>query len=71
MRWEYIQPETCQEGGRYYYRHRANGKSAGFRKVKFIGYRPHPGEVIVDDGQRSVVIHRIDLYQKVSFPDRC
>ena len=33
-------------------------------EVKFIGYCPHPAEVLVEDGNIRKVIHRIYLFQK-------
>ena len=35
-----------------------------YRKVEFIGYRPHPAEVLVEDKNIRKVVHRVNLYQK-------
>lgn len=60
----YCQPETCVPGEQYYLLIKKSDLSAVFRKVKFIGYRPHPAEVLIEDRNIKKVIHRLNLYQK-------
>jgi hypothetical protein len=59
----YTQPETCLAGSRYYLKSNQNGGCCQFSEVTFIGYRPHPGEVIVDGGEGPRVVHRLYLFQ--------
>jgi ABC-type siderophore export system fused ATPase/permease subunit len=63
-RYEYWQPGTFQVGNRYFLISRQNGSGKQFTEVVFIGYRPHPGEIIVDDGTGPQVVHRHYLYRK-------
>jgi hypothetical protein len=67
--WKYIQPDKCLIGSKYYLWLSKNGNTGSFRKVTFIGYRPHPAEVIIDDGRGPRVIRRLDLFQRISTPD--
>ena len=61
---EYFQPETFLVGGKYYLRKAKNGRGIEFQEVELIGYRPHPGELLVRDSAGSRKIYRLDLYQK-------
>ncbi len=63
-RYRYNQPETCVPGEQYYLLIKRPDLSKEFRKVKFIGYRPHPAEVLIEDRNIKKVIHRINLFQK-------
>jgi len=58
----YMQPDSCEVGGDYFFK--TNGKIAGaeYRKVKFLSYLPHPAEVLVHDGEKCRIIHRRFLY---------
>jgi hypothetical protein len=60
----YFQPETCVLGKHYYLMSKEPDSSTVFRKVIFIGYCPHPAEVLVKDGDKRKVIHRVYLFQK-------
>ena len=60
----YIQPESCSIGKYYYLQTTSNGNLPDYKKVRFIGYRPHPAEVLVQDGNRIRVIHRRALFLK-------
>lgn len=60
----YFQPETCVPGELYYIKVKENGSRTKYHSVKFIGYCPHPAEVIVRNNGRTKVVHRIYLYQK-------
>ena len=62
--YRYSQPETCVPGEQYYLLIKKPDLSTVFRKVKFIGYRPHPAEVLVEDRNIKKVIHRVNLFQK-------
>jgi len=61
---KYTQPGNCQTGCSYYLKANHGGGGSQFSEVVFIGYRPHPGEIIVDDGTGPQVVHRLYLYQK-------
>jgi hypothetical protein len=61
---KYTQPDNCQAGCRYYLKSKHDGRGSQFSEVVFIGYRPHPGEIVVDDGMGPRVVHRLCLYQK-------
>ena len=63
-RYRYYQPETCVPGKEYFLMIKKPDSSTVFREVKFIGYRPHPAEVLVEDGNIRKVVHRINLFQK-------
>lgn len=58
----YTQPDTCLVGKRYYLKSSSLGKTRKYHEVTFIGYRPHPGEIVVDDGSGPRVVHRLFLY---------
>ncbi len=60
----YVQPDTCILGKVYFIKTEDIDSTSKFRGVKFIGYRPHPAEVIVREGSGRKVIHRIYLLQK-------
>lgn len=68
---EYTQPETCLVGGIYYLKSSTNGKGNRFSEVRFVGYRPHPGEVVVDDGRGPRVVHRLFLYRVNPADTKC
>jgi hypothetical protein len=61
---EYTQPQSCITGRRYFLKITHKETMATYQSVEFIGYRPHPAEVLVHDGIRARVIHRNDLFQK-------
>lgn len=61
---EYCQPESCRAGGRYLLKCASDGMGWEFREVTFIGYRPHPGEVVVDAGEGPRIVHRLLLFQR-------
>ena len=60
----YFQPDTCIPGKLYYIKTKGLNSSNKFKSVIFVGYCPHPAEVIVRKGGRSKVIHRVYLLQK-------
>ena len=62
----YIQPKSCDKGKKYYIKVDGNGTDAQYKKVRFLGYRPHPAEVLIRDGDRIRVIHRSILYLRES-----
>ena len=62
----YIQPDTCIPGEVYFIKTEDPDLKPKFIGVKFIDYCPHPAEVIVREGGRIKVIHRIYLLQKNS-----
>ena len=61
---KYFQPDTCVPGRLYFLKNNNKDSSPEFSMVRFVDYRPHPGEVIVQEGSIIKVIHRIDLYQR-------
>ena len=60
----YFQPDTCIPGKQYYIKITDQDSTIRFKSVKFINYCPHPAEVIVREGSRTKVIHRVYLLQK-------
>lgn len=65
MRYDkYSQPDTCVPGKQYYVKRKINDSNLDFVRVKFISYCPHPAEVVVQEGCRNMVIHRMNLYQR-------
>ena len=60
----YVQPATFHRKRTYYYLRSRNGSAPVYQPVTFLGYRPHPGELFIDDGKRTRVIHRRFLYRK-------
>jgi len=60
----YFQPDTCIPGKQYYIKITDQDSTIRFKGVKFINYCPHPAEVIVREGSRTKVIHRVYLLQK-------
>jgi hypothetical protein len=48
----------------YYLRVNARIKPAQYKKVFFLAYRPHPGELIVQDGECVRVVYRADLFSR-------
>ena len=58
----YIQPKSCELNKTYYMKMGGNGTRVRYKKVRFLGYRPHPAEVLIHDGDRIRVIHRSILY---------
>lgn len=63
---KYIQPDSCEINKRYYIKLNGKGSDPRYQEVRFLGYRPHPAEVLVHDGEKSRVIHRCILYMKES-----
>jgi hypothetical protein len=62
----YYQPKSCEINQRYYLRVVKNGSEVNFQRVRFIGYCPHPAEILIHDGKRIKVVHRTFLYLKES-----
>ena len=60
----YFQPDTCIPGKQYYIKINGPDSTINFKSVKFIDYCPHPAEVIIREGSRMKVIHRVYLLQK-------
>ena len=67
----YTQPKSCQANGIYYLKISASNGKAEYKKVRFLGYRPHPAEVLVHDGRKPRVVHRRFLYTKISANGGC
>lgn len=60
----YFQPDTCIPGKVYFVKIENTDSTSNYLSVKFVSYCPHPAEVIIRDGDRTKVIHRIYLLQK-------
>ena len=60
----YFQPDTCIPGKQYYIKTKGLDSTTKVKSVVFVGYCPHPAEVVVRKDGRSKVIHRVFLLQK-------
>ena len=60
----YYQPESCQKGQIYFVSDENNSAGNKYKKVKFIAYRPHPGELLIKEDGVTKVIHRRLLYAR-------
>jgi len=60
----YFQPDICIPGKQYYIKTKGLDSTTKVKSVVFVGYCPHPAEVIVQKDGRSKVIHRVFLLQK-------
>ena len=60
----YFQPDTCIPGKQYYIKIKDPGSISKYQNVWFVDYCPHPAEVIIREGSRTKVIHRVYLLQK-------
>ena len=60
----YYQPESCQEGRVYFVREENNSTVNKYKKVEFLDYRPHPGELLIKEDGVKKVIHRRLLYSR-------
>jgi len=58
----YYQPESCRFGGEYFIKEDSPDADSAYTRVEFISYRPHPGEVVVKQGETLLVVHRTFLY---------
>ena len=58
----FYQPESCQLGGIYFIKEDSPDPNSNYTRVEFISYRPHPGEVVVKQGEMLKVVHRTFLY---------
>ena len=60
----YFQPDTLIQGKLYYVKTTYSDLPIELLPVMFVDYRPHPAEVLVREGSRTKVIHRVNLLQK-------
>ena len=60
----YFQPDTCIPGEQYYIKTKGHDLTTKVKRVIFVGYCPHPAEVVVRKDGRTKVIHRVYLLQK-------
>ena len=60
----YFQPDTCIPGKLYYIKVNGIDSATIYKSVKFVGYCPHPAEVVIRKNGRNKVIHRVNLLQK-------
>ena len=54
----YCTPETCHEGREYFIKDKSVLQDDKYLQVEFLGYRPHPGEVVIKAQGKVRVIHR-------------
>ena len=60
----YYHPESCQKGRIYFVREENNSTTNKYKKVEFLDYRPHPGELLIKEDGVKKVIHRRTLYSR-------
>ena len=60
----YYHPESCQKGRVYFVREENNSTTNKYKKVEFLDYRPHPGELLIKEDRLIKVIHRRTLYSR-------
>jgi len=60
----YYQPESYQKRLVYFAYDENNSTENKYKKVEFLGYRPHPGELLIKDNGVIKVIHRKLLKKK-------
>ena len=60
----YFQPDSCIPGKVYFIKTKYSDSTSEYKSVRFVGYCPHPAEVIIREGSRNKVIHRIYLLEK-------
>ena len=65
----YYLPDSCREGNEYYLRIKLNSEIQEYKKVIFLGYRPHPAEVMIREGNRSRMVYRSDLFTRLGDRD--
>ncbi len=58
----YYKPESCRSGTEYYLKIKSSNGFSKFERVVFLSYRPHPGEILIRDGNRSRMAYRSDLF---------
>jgi len=61
----YYLSESCISGSEYYLKIKSNNGISNYKKVVFLSYRPHPGEVLVRDGNKSRMVYRSDLFARM------
>ncbi len=61
----YYLPGSYMAGSEYFLKIKSNSEFLEFRRVIFLGYRPHPGEVTIREGNRSRMVYRSDLYARL------
>lgn len=60
----YYHPESCQKGRIYFVREENNSTTNKYKKVEFLDYRPHPGELLIKEDGLIKVIQRRTLYSR-------
>ncbi len=58
----YYLPDSCLAGSEYYLKIKTNFGPPEFRRVIFLGYRPHPAEFMIREGNISRMVYRSDLF---------
>ena len=53
----YYQPESCQKKLVYFVYDENNSPESKYKKVEFLDYRPHPGELLIKENGVIKVIH--------------
>lgn len=62
---DYYLPDSCLAGCEYYLKIKSNSEVPEFKRVIFLGYRPHPAEVMIREGNRSRMVYRSDLFTRL------
>jgi len=60
----YYHPASFENGKEYLLQIKNGSGKGEYKKVLFLGYRAHPGELIVRVGERSRKVYRVDLFQR-------
>ena len=60
----FYRPESLENGKEYLLRLGRHPGEKEYKIVLFLGYRPHPGEVVVRDGDLAKMVYRVDLFEK-------
>jgi len=60
----YFHPDTCIPGKQYFIKTKGLDSTINIKSVIFVGYCPHPAEIIVRQDGRNKVIHRVYLLQR-------
>jgi hypothetical protein len=63
--YHYCRPKSYYKGSIYFIREVDQNGQISYKPVKFIGYRPHPGELIIRNNSKTIVIHRRWLFTKI------
>ena len=57
-------PRSYNLGENYFIKVKNDDGIAELNMVVFISYRPHPGEVLVRDGNKTRMVYRSELFSR-------